>query len=142
MTQAGSEYTKPLPLMKGLAKQFYDWCQRHELRLQRCGECGAWRHVPREMCAECGSWRWEWERSSGRGRVFTLTVTARAMHPAFKDDIPYAAVVVEMEEGVRLLSRVVDCPPDELAIGMPVEVVFEAVTPEITLPRFRRARKE
>jgi uncharacterized OB-fold protein len=93
------------------------------------------------MCAACGSWRWEWARSSGRGTVFTWTVVARALHPAFAADVPLAPVVVEMEEGVRLLSVVVDCPPDALQIGMPVEVEFDDVTPEVTLPKFRQSRQ-
>jgi uncharacterized OB-fold protein len=62
------------------------------------------------------------------------------MHPAFKEDVPLAPAVIEMEEGVRLLSRVEDCRPEELEIGMPVEVVFDEVSPQITLPKFRRAR--
>lgn len=84
---------------------------------------------------------WEWARSSGRGTVYTWTVVERALHPAFVNATPIAPVVVEMEEGVRLLSTLVDCAPADLAIGMPVEVVFEAVTPEVTLPRFRRAAR-
>ena len=90
------------------------------------------------MCAECGSLRWEWSRSSGRGSVFTWTVVVRAMHPAFGEDVPLAPAVIEMEEGVRLLSQVEDCRPEDLEIGMPVEVVFDDVTAEITLPKFRR----
>ena len=131
-------YAKPLPAMQGLAKEFYAWCKQRELRFQRCGDCGAWRHVPRELCPQCGSWKWEWARSTGRGTVFTWTVVARALHPAFQQDTPYAPVVIEMDEGVRLLSQVVGCAPEELTIGMPVEVVFEDVTAEVTLPRFRR----
>ncbi|MFQ5667946.1 MAG: Zn-ribbon domain-containing OB-fold protein [Candidatus Binatia bacterium] len=134
-------YAKPLPVMDGLTKEFYAWCKRHELRLQRCCDCRTWRHVPREMCAACGSWQWEWATSSGRGKVFTWTVVVRSLHPAFHADCPYAAVVVEMEEAVRLVSHVVDCPLDALAIDMPVEVVFDDVTPEITLPKFRRIRE-
>ncbi|MEX1255390.1 MAG: OB-fold domain-containing protein [Dehalococcoidia bacterium] len=132
-------YAKPLPLLEGLAGEFYGWCKKRELRFQRCSSCSAWRHVPRAMCARCGSFGWEWAPSSGRGTVFTWTVAARAMHPAFADDAPYAAAVIEMEEGVRLVSQVIDCPPDELDIGMPVDVAFEDVTPEITLPMFRRS---
>ena len=90
----------------------------------------------------CGSWQWEWTQSTGRGTVFTWTVATCAMHPAFQADVPHAVVVIEMTEGVRVLSQVVDCLPDELAIGMPVEVVFDEVTPDIALPRFRRDRKE
>ena len=134
-----SAYTKPLPELEGHAREFYGFCKQRELRFQRCTGCRAWRHVPREMCAVCGSMEWEWERASGRGSVFTWTVVGRALHPAFQEDTPYAPVVVEMEEGVRLLSQVVDCPPEALEIGMPVEVVFDDVTDEVTLPRFRRA---
>ena len=138
MAEEGIGYAGPLPELQGFAKDFYGWCKKRELRFQRCSDCGAWRHVPREMCAECGSWRWEWSRSSGRGSVFTWTVVVRAMHPAFEAKVPFAPAVIEMEEGVRLLSLVVDCPPEELEIGMPVEVVFDDITAEIALPKFRR----
>jgi len=130
---------KPLPELSGHAGDFYGFCRQGELRFQRCSGCGAWRHVPRELCATCGSWDWAWTRSSGRGAVFSWIVVGRALHPAFDDDTPYAPVVVEMDEGVRLLSTMVDVAPDALEIGMRVEVVFDPVTPEVTLPRFRRA---
>ncbi len=131
-------YNKPLPALHGLAGEFYGWCRRHELRIQRCAGCGTWRHVPRELCAGCGSWAWTWERASGRGRVFTWTVAERPMHPAFAGDVPYAIVVVELEEGVRIVSRVDGCAPADLAMGMAVEVAFDDVADEVTLPVFRR----
>ena len=132
-----SEYAKPLPELEGHSADFYGFCKEGELRFQRCTSCGAWRHVPRELCAECGSWEWEWQRSSGKGEVFSYTIVERALHPAFADSVPYAPTVVELEEGVRLLSEVKDVKPKDLAIGMRVQVFFEAVTDEITLPYFR-----
>jgi len=138
MAESQTGYTRPLPVLDGLSAEFYGWCRKRELRFQRCTPCGRWRHVPREMCAECGSMDWQWVRSSGRGRVFTWTVAERPLHPAFAGDAPYAPVVVEMEEGVRLLSTVVDCEPEDLCIGMPVQVAFDEVTAAITLPRFCR----
>ncbi len=129
---------RPLPALQGLTQQFYDWCRQGELRFQRCDSCHVWRHVPREICPQCSAAVWSWQRSSGRGRVFTWTVAVRPMHPGFAGDAPYAPVVVEMDEGVRVVSQLVDCAPSELAIDMPVSVVFDAVTPEVTLPRFRR----
>ena len=132
-------YIKPLPTLEGLAGEFYGFCKQGELRFQRCDGCKAWRHVPREMCAECGSFEWSWEKASGRGTVFTWTTAVRPLHPGFKDAAPYAPVVVEMEEGVRLLSELTDGSPEELEIGMAVEVVFDAVTDDVTLPKFRRA---
>lgn len=130
---------RPLPLLSGLAGEFYAFCKARELRFQRCSNCSAWRHVPRERCAECGSDRWRWEPSTGRGRVFTWVVATRSMHPAFPSDPPVAPVVVETDEGVRLVSEIVDCPPGDLIIGMPVEVVYDDVDGEVTLPRFRRS---
>jgi uncharacterized OB-fold protein len=133
-----STYPLPLPELEGLHKEFYDHCKNHALHFQRCTDCSAFRHVPREMCAECGSWNWAWAASSGRGQVFTWTVVVRPMHPDFVDACPYAPIVVEMEEGVRLLSIATDVSPEDLEIGMEVEVVYDDVTDEITLPKFRR----
>jgi len=134
-----SEEAQLLPVLEGHSADFYGFCKQGELRFQRCTDCSAWRHVPRELCAECGSWAWEWALSSGKGRVFTFTVVGRALHPAFAEAVPYAPTVVEMEEGVRLLSRVEGVAPDALEIGLPVQVDFDPVTDEISLPIFRPA---
>jgi uncharacterized OB-fold protein len=128
----------PLPVLRDLAGEFYGWCATGELRFQRCTACSAWRHVPRELCPDCGSWEWEWARSAGRGTLFSWTLVERPMHPAFADNVPYAAAVVEMEEGVRIVTRI-DAPADDLAVGMALEVTFEKVAGDVTLPRFRRA---
>ena len=136
-----SEYNKPLPGMDGLTQEFYDFCKEEALCFQKCTSCGTFRHVPREMCAQCNSFEWEWIPSSGKGTIYSWVVINRALHPAFYDPnpeaVPMAPVVVEMEEGVRLLGNMVDCPPDQLKMDMPVEVVYEAVTEDVTLPRFR-----
>ena len=139
MSDNSETYSKPLPTLDGLTREFYNWCRRGDLRFQRCNACQDWRHVPRPMCAVCGSFAWTWRRSSGRGTVFSWTVAVRPMHPAFQNDAPYAPVVIEMAEGVRLVSEMLDCSPDALEIGMPVELVFDHVTPQITLPKFKRA---
>jgi hypothetical protein len=138
--QTGQAYGKPLPLMEGTTGEFYQYCKNHELRFQRCTQCGTWRHVPRDMCAQCGSWEWEWAKSSGRGKLHTWTVVTLPMHPAYTDEVPYAVTLIEMEEGPRIVSRIVDVAPQDLRMGMPVEVIFDAVTPEVTLPKFKRAR--
>jgi uncharacterized OB-fold protein len=128
-----------LPHAAGRAAEFYDFCRRHELRFQRCTGCGAWRHVPRDMCAKCGSFEWEWARSSGKGKLFSWTTAIQPMMPQFKDLVPYSPAIVELEEGVRIVSWLTDVKPDELTLGMPLEVTFDDVTPNVTLPKFRRA---
>ena len=130
-------FAKPLPKLAGLTGEFYAFTKRHELRFQRCTSCGRWRHVPRVLCPDCASDAWEWERSTGQGTVFSWSVTHRPMHPAFLE-LPYATVVVELAEGPRMLTTLVDVSPDGLRVGLPVEVVFDDVTDAVTLPRFRR----
>lgn len=108
-----------------------------ELRFQRCANCDAWRHPPRHLCAQCGSARAEWQRSAGRGAIVTWTVTHQAFHPAFAAETPYATVVTELAEGVRLVSGVRDLPLAALRIGLPVEVVLERADEDRLLPYVR-----
>ncbi|HJY80951.1 MAG TPA: OB-fold domain-containing protein [Candidatus Binatia bacterium] len=136
---AETTYKRPLPRRRGMAGEFYEYCKKHELRFQRCTGCGTWRHVPRDMCAKCGSFNWEWAQSSGKGTLFSWTTVMQPMLPQFADRVPYSPVVIEMDEGVRILSELVDVPNEELRLGLPVEVAFDDVTPEVTLPKFRKA---
>ncbi len=136
---ATKPYKLPLPRVGGYSAEFYQFCKQHELRFQRCKECRTWRHVPRDMCAKCGSFDWEWTRSSGRGKLSSWTTAIQPMMPQFAGEVPYSPVIVELEEGVRMVTWLTDVKPDQLQLGMPLEVVFDEVTPDVTLPKFRRA---
>jgi uncharacterized protein len=131
------KYVKPLPRIDEESKGFWEACQRHELYLQRCHECATLRYYPRAVCPGCLSGRVEWVRASGRGTVYTFTVTHQNQAPGFRDALPYVLAYVELDEGVRMLTNIVGCAPDDVRIGMPVEVAFEDVTPSVTLPKFR-----
>ncbi len=133
-----SDYRKPLPRITPENRPFWDATRRHELRLQRCGDCGRFRYPPAPVCPGCLSETTEWAPVSGRGTVSTWVVFHRRYFDAFADDIPYNVVQVQLDEGPRLTANLVGVPNDEITIGMPVEVVFDDVTPEISLPRFRR----
>jgi hypothetical protein len=129
---------RPLPQPDDdLVAAFWDFCAQEELRFQRCAGCGTWRHLPRLRCAKCGSPEFAWERSSGRGRVYSWTVTHQAPLRVFAAKAPYAVLVVELDEGVRMVAGLVDASPAELRLDLPVEVVFERITPEAALPQFR-----
>ncbi len=139
MGETGQMYQRPLPKRRGLAGEFYEHCKRHELRFQRCSECRTWRHIPRDMCARCGSFAWKWAKSSGKGTLFSWTTAMQPMLPQFADLVPYSPAIVELEEGVRMVSWIVDVEPGELRLGLPVDVVFDDVTPDVTLPKFKKA---
>src|SRR5262245_27228667 len=132
-------YLKPLPRVDALTAPFWEGCKLGELRLQRCANCGAYRLPPRPICARCLSQESEWVASRGRGRVWSWTIIHPPVLPAFESDVPYNVVVVELDEGVRLVSNLLDVPAAEIRADLPVEVVFDRVTDEVTLPRFRRA---
>ena len=109
-----------------------------ELRIQRCAACGAFRHPPRPVCARCGATDREWVAASGTGEVWSFTVIHPPTLPAFADRTPYGAVVVRLDEGVFLVSALVDCPIEELAVGMRVEVAITEADTDLALPLFRR----
>ncbi len=133
-------YRKPLPRIDEESRGYWEALARHELYVQRCRGCGTTRFYPRAVCPACLSSDTEWLRASGRGSVYTFTITRQNQAPGFRDELPYVLAVVELTEGVRLMTNVVGCPPEEVRIGMPVEVVFEDVAPEVTLPKFRPVR--
>ena len=131
------EYKKPLPDITPESRPFWDWCKRHQLLLQRCRACGAFQHYPRGVCASCWSSDLEWKPGSGRGTVHTFTVTRRTQARGFRDELPYVLAWVELEEGVQVMTNLVGCEPARVAIGMPVQVTFEDVNADVSIPRFK-----
>ncbi|MBA2326052.1 MAG: Zn-ribbon domain-containing OB-fold protein [Actinobacteria bacterium] len=138
MTTVRARSPRSLPTPVGLTAEWYSHCARGELRFQRCGTCGAWRHPPRHLCPACGDEGWSWDPSSGRGTLFSWTVTHQALHPGFADALPYAVLVVELEEGVRVVAGLRGIEPGDLRLGLPVEVEIERVSDTIGLLYFRR----
>lgn len=135
------EYEKPLPQIDDLSRPFWEAARRRELVLQKCQECGHYRHPPGNTCPRCLSDKLEWVKASGQGTVYTWTVFHQVYHRAFARDVPYAVVVVELAEGPRLVTNLVGVRAEDITVGMPVEVVFEDITPEITLPKFHLRTK-
>ena len=130
------KYLKPIPALDEVSKTFWQGCQREELLLQRCNNCGRFQFYPRPLCVNCMSRSLEWVRSSGKGAVYSFTVTHQTTTPGFAQELPYVYAIVELAEGVRLTTNIVGCPPEQVYIGMPVVVVFEPISPEISLPKF------
>lgn len=130
---------RPLPHPSALTRPFWDGARRGRLMVQRCHACSAHIFYPRYLCPVCGCPDLRWVDASGRATVFTYTVARRPTHPAFADRVPYVIAVVELEEGPKLTTNIVDVDPDTVAIGLEVEAMFEDVG-EITLVNFRPVR--
>ncbi len=130
-------YKKPLPRIDEESRGFWEALQRHELYVQRCRGCSTTRFYPRAVCPVCMSSDVEWVRCSGRGTVYSFTVTHQNQAPGFRESLPYVLAVVELAEGPRMMTNVDGCAPDDVRIGMAVVVEYEDVTPEITLAKFK-----
>jgi len=132
-----ADYHKPLPQVNGDTEGFWTGCKGHELRFQKCKDCGHIRFPAAMICPECCSRDAQWIVASGKGKVFTYAVYHVAFHEGFKDDVPYVVADVELREGPRIVTNIVGCEPHEITCDMPVEVTWEDITEEFSLPKFR-----
>ena len=132
-----AEYTKPLPAISTLNQPYWDGLKQRQMVLPYCEACEAVWYPPAPFCPACWSRDFRWQAVSGRGVVNSWVVFHQAYFSSFKDDIPYAVAEVELEEGPRLLTNLVEVANEGITTGMPVEVVFDDVTDEVTLAKFR-----
>jgi uncharacterized protein len=127
----------PRPAVNGENSYFWDGTKAGELRIQSCSACGRLRHPATPGCRVCGSLDWGHVVASGRGRVFSYAEVHHPLRPPF--EAPYVIAVIELEENVRVVSRLVGVGAATIKIGDPVALVFDAVDDELTLPLFQLA---
>ncbi len=140
MAAVGTEYKKPLPTPSEISQPFWDAAKEHRLTFQRCRLCGTHVFYPRQACPgpDCfGIGTLDWVQSSGKGWVYSFTISYQPAHPAFADEVPYVLAIIDLDEGWRLNTNIVGIDPQDVKIGMRVEVTWDDVTPEFSLPKFR-----
>ena len=126
-----------IPIANFDTQPFWDGCARGELLLQRCSACGSVRHPPSPICANCLSDKHAWVPASGRGKVYTFVVVRETRARGWDKMVPYVIAVVELEEGPRMLSNLVNVEPDAVRIEMPVEATFAELDGTTKLPLFQ-----
>ncbi len=139
MTQH-APFPTPVPLPE--TAEFWAGCKRGELLIQKCAQCGKLRHYPRPACPYCTSEQYAWQKASGKATLYSYIIVHPPTLPVFKDKVPYPVILVELEEGVRMVSNIVDCKNEDLKIGMPLAVLFDRINEDVTLPKFRPAGKQ
>lgn len=130
---------KPIPTPDGDSEAFWRGLNAGQLLLQHCGDCGNIQYYQQAICSQCGGEKLSHRAASGRGKVHSFSVVYRAPGPAFKGDVPYAVLLVELEEGPRMISTYTGGKPGEVSFDMPVALVCEKINDDVTLPRFRKA---
>jgi len=129
--------SRPVPQPSEASLPYWEACRSHELRIQRCLECGSLIHYPKLRCPTDGSDQFEWALMSGLGAVYSFVIPRRAFHPAFKDEVPYVIAIIELDEGVRVLSNLIGVEPDAVSTGMRVTVEWDDDAGEYPLAKFR-----
>lgn len=135
-------YLKPLPVIDDQSRPYWQAARAHEIRLPKCADCGHVRAQFERWCPRCGCEQSTWEKMSGRGRVWSFCTFHRPYFPAFEPEIPYNVAMVQLDEGPRLITNIVATDRHAIRVGMPVEVAFDDVTPEVTLVKFRPVRAD
>ncbi len=134
-----ADVARPLPTPDPVTAPFWASLKAHAIQLQRCRDCDRFIYYPRALCPACLSDDLAWTPISGRGVVHAFTIPHRHPNPAFGSQAPYVVALIELEEGARMLSNLVDVDPtpDAVKVGMSVEIAYDDVSDEITLPMFR-----
>ena len=132
-----SDYKKPLPEIQPYSQPFWDGTKKGLLLIQHCNACDANIFYPRRDCPDCWSQDLGWIKASGRATVYTYSVTYEGVEQKFVEDLPIILAWIDLPEGIRMHTNLVECQPEYVAIGMEVEVVFRSITEDITLPFFR-----
>ncbi|MES2415311.1 MAG: Zn-ribbon domain-containing OB-fold protein [Pseudomonadota bacterium] len=132
-------HVKPLPIPDADTETYWKGLKDGQLLLQHCLACGHVQFYQQAICRQCGSEQLEHRPASGMGKVHSFSVVHRAPGPAFKQDVPYAVLLVELDEGPRMISSLVKADVDSVVFDMRVQLVCEDAGGGITLPRFRPA---
>lgn len=130
---------KPLPIPTAWSQPFWDAAKEHRLVLKKCSKCGNIDHPPYLYCTNCHADEHEWVEASGKGTLYAYAVNTFGVPFPFWDDMPYVLAMIDLPEGPRMISNIVQCEQDELKNGMELEVVFDDVSEEISLPKWRPA---
>jgi uncharacterized OB-fold protein len=138
-----TQVTRPIPVPNELSKPFWDAARKHALALQRCQSCGHFQHPPYPTCVNCMGIDLQFEPVEGSGAIYAYTVMYHTGDKRFASAVPYASIIVELDQapGALMAGNLLDAPYTEARVGRRVEVTFEKLTDEITLPQFRLERE-
>ena len=134
-------YRKPVPVATPESDFFWDKTRKHELWIQKCVDCDTAFFYPRMICPDCLEDKIEWFKTSGKGFLYTYMINHRPP-PGFEDEAPYAIAIVQLDEGPRMMTNIVgiENTPENLVLDMPLEVVFEDIVDDMSLPKWRPAQ--
>ena len=131
---------KPLPIPTPTAKPFWDGLAEHTVRIQQCRACHRWIFYPRVTCPHCWAADLDWQEIPGTGTLYTFTICRKPTHPVFADEVPQLLAVVQLDEGPRLTSTLVNVKEGDIRIGMRLKPFFDDIAGrQVTMLRYQPA---
>jgi uncharacterized OB-fold protein len=140
MTNQAPNIPRPMPVPDEASQAFFDAAAEGKLLLKYCNACSRFMNYAAEFCDACMSHDLVWKESSGKGTVYSFVIMHQVIHPGFAGVVPYNVAAVELEDGPRLHTNLIDVENDQIQVDMPVEVTFETLENEVTVPKFRPRR--
>jgi uncharacterized protein len=134
------DMSKPVPETQPWSEKFWEGAKQGKLLIQFCNDCNSFIFYPRKFCPECWSGNLDWKETSGKAKIYTYSTAYSMVEPKFMDELPYTIAYVDLDEGVRMMTRIVECKPEEITFDLEVEVVFHEQN-GFFLPFFRPVRK-
>ena len=135
------DMTKPIPETQPWSEIFWEGTKQGKLLIQVCKDCKSNIFYPRKFCPECWSGNLDWIEASGKAKIYTFSTAYSMVEPKFMDELPYTIAYVDLDEGIRMMTRIVDCKPEDLSLDMDVEVLFHERNGYF-LPYFRPTGKK
>lgn len=127
----------PAPVTEPWTEEFWKAAKQHKFLVQHCNDCNINIFYPRKFCPECWGSNLSWIESKGKGKLYTFTITMYGVEPRFAPDLPYVLALVDLDEGIRVMTRIVNCDHDQLQCDMPVEIVWQDINEEFNLYYFQ-----
>lgn len=131
------DMTKPLPLKQPWTEAFWEGTKEGKLLIQHCKDCNSNIFYPRKFCPECWSGNLDWIQASGKGTIYSFSTAYDMVEPRFMADLPYTLAYVDLDEGIRMATRIVECAPEAIGIGKQVTVTFHKLNDDFYLPYFK-----
>ncbi len=125
-----------LPTPEGDTFEFWEGTKNNQLLIKHCEDCGAFSYYPRPFCPKCWSGNVVWHPAEGKATLYTWSVIYSNDQPPFKERVPYVAAIVDLAEGPRMMTNVVDCEFEDLRVGMELKVKFQSISDDFTIPVF------
>ena len=131
------DYVKPIPGASEETLPYWKALTEHKLMLPKCPECGRISFPPRAMCPKCLNFDQVWTELSGKATVHTFSVVYQNGAPGFRDEVPYVVGYVTLDEGPQMMTNVIGIDPKDVKIGQKVEIVYEDIMDDLTIPKFK-----